>query len=66
MQSRRDEILAKKARLAELKQQRVLRAAQAGSRQSIGASLDVWQLRYLVWVCNQESFYTDIFDLVCF
>lgn len=36
MQQRRDEILAKKAKLAELKRQRELRASQAtASRQSI-------------------------------
>ncbi|GAO17797.1 uncharacterized protein UV8b_02104 [Ustilaginoidea virens] len=39
MQQRRDEILAKKAKLAELKRQRELRASQAGTgRQSLGAS----------------------------
>lgn len=38
MQQRRDEILAKKARLAELKRQRELRASQASARQSISSS----------------------------
>ncbi|KAL2016957.1 hypothetical protein VTK56DRAFT_2833 [Thermocarpiscus australiensis] len=38
MQQRRDEILAKKAKLAELKRQRELRASQATARQSISAS----------------------------
>jgi dynein intermediate chain len=37
MQQRRDEILAKKAKLAELKRQRELRASQA-SRPSISPS----------------------------
>ena len=42
MQQRRDEILAKKAKLAELKRQRELRASQASAgRQSLGASSDV-------------------------
>ncbi|EQL03688.1 hypothetical protein G6O67_006986 [Ophiocordyceps sinensis] len=41
MQQRRDEILAKKAKLAELKRQRELRATQsAAGRQSAGASSD--------------------------
>ncbi|SPN97183.1 related to dynein intermediate chain 1, cytosolic [Cephalotrichum gorgonifer] len=40
MQSRRDEILAKKAKLAELKKQRELRASSASNRQSIGPSTD--------------------------
>lgn len=40
MQQRRDEILAKKAKLAELKRQRELRASQAG-RPSIGSPSDV-------------------------
>jgi dynein intermediate chain, cytosolic len=45
MQSRRDEILAKKAKLAELKKQRELRAGQAASsRQSIGGASDVGPL----------------------
>ncbi|OAA32597.1 cytoplasmic dynein 1 intermediate chain 2 [Moelleriella libera RCEF 2490] len=39
MQQRRDEILAKKAKLAELKRQRELRASQASAgRQSLGAN----------------------------
>ncbi|KAL2131151.1 hypothetical protein VTI74DRAFT_5462 [Chaetomium olivicolor] len=38
MQQRRDEILAKKAKLAELKRQRELRASQATARQSISPS----------------------------
>ncbi|KAK0657280.1 WD domain-containing protein [Cercophora newfieldiana] len=42
MQQRRDEILAKKAKLAELKRQRELRASQAtASRQSIGAASEL-------------------------
>lgn len=42
MQQRRDEILAKKAKLAELKRQRELRASQLqGPRQSLGAPSDV-------------------------
>ena len=40
MQARRDEILAKKAKLAELKRQRELRSTSA-TRQSIGGSSDV-------------------------
>ncbi|AEO70116.1 cb62a54b-08e2-4607-acc1-bd4401cf630f [Thermothielavioides terrestris] len=38
MQQRRDEILAKRAKLAELKRQRELRASQATARQSISQS----------------------------
>lgn len=38
MQQRRDEILAKKAKLAELKRQRELRQSQGGGRASIGGS----------------------------
>jgi dynein intermediate chain len=42
MQQRRDEILAKKARLAELKRQREQRAREvSASRQSIGSAVDV-------------------------
>ena len=41
MQQRRDEILAKKAKLAELKRQRELRTKELSSRQSIGNSSDV-------------------------
>jgi dynein intermediate chain len=42
MQQRRDEILAKKAKLAELKRQRELRAREvSASRQSIGSAADV-------------------------
>jgi dynein intermediate chain, cytosolic len=42
MQQRRDEILAKKAKLAELKRQRELRAREvSASRQSIGNAADV-------------------------
>jgi dynein intermediate chain len=42
MQQRREEILAKTAKLAELKRQRELRANQASSsRQSIGGTGDV-------------------------
>lgn len=43
MSSRRDEILAKKARLAELKRQREERQQQfAASRQSLGAEVRHW------------------------
>ena len=38
MQQRRDEILAKKAKLAELKRQRELRTQASTSRASIGPS----------------------------
>lgn len=38
MQQRRDEILAKKAKLAELKRQRELRQSQGGPRASFGGS----------------------------
>jgi dynein intermediate chain, cytosolic len=42
MQQRKDEILAKKAKLAELKRQRELRAREvSSSRQSVGSSSDV-------------------------
>jgi hypothetical protein len=42
MQQRRDEILAKKAKLAELKRQRELRTREiSSSRQSVGSSSDV-------------------------
>lgn len=42
MQQRRDEILAKKAKLAELKRQRELRASHATvGRPSIGSPSDV-------------------------
>jgi dynein intermediate chain len=45
MQQRRDEILAKKAKLAELKRQRELRASQAtSSRQSMGSPSEVSSL----------------------
>jgi hypothetical protein len=40
MQARRDEILAKKAKLAELKRQRELRSTSS-TRQSIGGNSDV-------------------------
>jgi dynein intermediate chain len=43
MQQRRDEILAKKAKLAELKRQRELRSKEISTRQSVGgSSSDVW------------------------
>lgn len=43
MQQRRDEILAKKAKLAELKRQRELRATQANAgRVSTGGPIDVY------------------------
>jgi dynein intermediate chain len=48
MQQRRDEILAKKAKLAELKRQRELRSTSA-TRQSIGGSSDVI-IPHLVWL----------------
>ena len=38
MQQRRDEILAKKAKLAELKRQRELRKQESASRQSLSGS----------------------------
>lgn len=38
MQQRRDEILAKKAKLAELKRQRELRQTQGGGRASISGN----------------------------
>lgn len=42
MQQRRDEILAKKAKLEELKRQRALRAREvSATRQSVGSSTDV-------------------------
>lgn len=42
MQQRREEIRAKTARLAELKQQRTLRASQStASRQSVGGANEV-------------------------
>lgn len=42
MQQRRDEILAKKAKLAELKKQRELRQSQASAgRHSLGGATDV-------------------------
>ena len=46
MQQRRDEILAKKAKLAELKRQRELRAREVSAgRQSISGANDVCELR---------------------
>jgi hypothetical protein len=45
MQQRRDEILAKKAKLAELKRQREIRTREvSATRQSIGSSSDVCHL----------------------
>jgi dynein intermediate chain len=38
MQQRRDEILAKKAKLAELKRQRELRKQESANRQSLSGS----------------------------
>jgi dynein intermediate chain len=38
MNQRRDEILAKRAKLAELKRQRELRASQTSARQSIDSN----------------------------
>lgn len=47
-QQRRDEILAKKAKLAELKRQRELRSKEiSANRQSIGSSSDVSLLQIL-------------------
>ncbi|RQM04939.1 hypothetical protein DH86_00004294 [Scytalidium sp. 3C] len=44
-QQRRDEILAKKAKLAELKRQRELRSKEiSANRQSIGSSSDDGQI----------------------
>jgi hypothetical protein len=49
MQQRRDEILAKKAKLAELKRQRELRANQANAgRASLGGPSDVCMLACLI------------------
>lgn len=48
MQQRRDEILAKKAKLAELKRQRELRQSQGGGRPSISGS-DVRQPNSLLF-----------------
>lgn len=46
MQQRKDEILAKKARLAELKRQREQRSKDfSANRQSIGAAIEVPNLR---------------------
>jgi dynein intermediate chain len=43
IQQRKDEILAKKAKLAEIKRQRELRVREgSSSRQSIASSSDVW------------------------
>lgn len=39
MQQRKDEILAKKAKLAELKRQRELRQSQGGGRASSGSDV---------------------------
>ncbi len=47
MQARRDEILAKKAKLAELKRQRELRSTSS-TRQSIGGANDVDVLPCLI------------------
>jgi hypothetical protein len=47
MQQRRDEILAKKAKLEELKRQRALRAREvSATRQSIGSPVDVRTPRF--------------------
>jgi dynein intermediate chain len=49
MQQRRDEILVKKAKLAELKRQRELRSREvSASRQSIGGAADVKPLSPLL------------------
>lgn len=49
MQQRRDEILAKKAKLAELKRQRELRTREiSSSRQSIGSSSDVREPLFVI------------------
>lgn len=51
MQQRRDEIAAKKARLAELKRQRELRQQEFGaSRQGIGGSDEVSRFAHRVGV----------------
>jgi dynein intermediate chain len=56
MQQRRDEILAKKAKLAELKRQRELRAREvSASRQSIGSANDVGSPDY-----SFHTFKTDL------
>ena len=45
IQSRKDEILAKKAKLAELKRQRELRQKEfSNNRQSLGDVSEVWRL----------------------
>lgn len=47
MQQRRDEIAAKRAKLAELKRQKELRAREASThRQSVGAGSDVRSLYF--------------------
>lgn len=52
MQARKDEILAKKAKLAELKRQRELRTREvSASRQSIGGTSDVQTLVFLGELC---------------
>jgi hypothetical protein len=53
MSSRRDEILAKKARLAELKRQREERQQQfAAGRQSLGAEVRHSALPYMVHITD--------------
>jgi hypothetical protein len=52
MQARKDEILAKKAKLAELKRQRELRTREvSASRQSIGGTSDVQTHVFLGELC---------------
>ena len=55
MQQRRDEILAKKAKLAELKRQRELRQKEfTQSRQSIGESSEVVSLSQSLYDANSD------------
>jgi hypothetical protein len=55
MQHRREEILAKKAKLAELKRQRELRQNQSHTaRSSSGGTTEVG-LRYLLHRCAQST-----------
>jgi dynein intermediate chain len=45
MQQRRDEILQKKAKLAELKRQREIRKQETANRQSLGGSSSLGEVR---------------------
>lgn len=58
MQQRREEILAKKAKLEELKRQRLLRKEQNQARQSIG-SPSPSEVRHLQEAPKQTSTATD-------